>query len=222
MGAHRLLQLRAPEHYQRPSRSTSRRLFSLRGSHRRCSRGGRDGVDFKESRGRSAVDYVPSMTAHSTRARRHGLGALGVAATLLVALASTASATTPPDSTTPADGSAAPADTRGRRTPPPTWRRSTRRPKRRDRSTSSPCPTPGRTTAGSCSRSATSTRASTTRCRTPTASSADELTAVETQRGIGHDARLDRRRPAVRPAGHRGRHLGPVHADGVGRDPRRR
>ena len=53
------------------------------------------------------------MTAHSTRARRHGLGALGVAATLLVALASTASATTPPDSTTPADGSAAPADTAG-------------------------------------------------------------------------------------------------------------
>ena len=50
------------------------------------------------------------MTAHSTRARRHGLGALGVAATLLVALASTASATTPPDSTTPAEGSAAPAE----------------------------------------------------------------------------------------------------------------
>ena len=50
------------------------------------------------------------MTAHSTRARRRGLGALGVAATLLVAVASTASATTPPDSTTPAEGSAAPAD----------------------------------------------------------------------------------------------------------------
>ena len=50
------------------------------------------------------------MTAHSIRARRHGLGALGVAATLLVAVASTASATTPPDSTTPAEGSAAPAE----------------------------------------------------------------------------------------------------------------
>ncbi len=90
MGARRLLQLRATEHYQR--------------------------VSF-DQRGRSAVGYGPSMTAHSTRARRHGLGALGVAATLLVAFASTASATTPPDSstppasTTPADGSAAPADT---------------------------------------------------------------------------------------------------------------
>ncbi len=50
------------------------------------------------------------MTAHSIRARRRGLGALGVAATLLVAVASTASATTPPDSTTPAEGSAAPAE----------------------------------------------------------------------------------------------------------------
>ena len=37
---------------------------------------------------------------------------------------------------------------------------------------------------------------------------------------LGHDARLDRRRPAVCPAGGRGGHLGPVHADGVGRDPR--
>jgi putative spermidine/putrescine transport system substrate-binding protein len=41
------------------------------------------------------------------------LAAFGVSATLLVALASTASATTPTDSTTPADGSAAPADTAG-------------------------------------------------------------------------------------------------------------
>ena len=55
------------------------------------------------------------MTAHSTRARRHGLGALGVAATLLVALASTASATTPPDSTTPADGVGGPCRGYGRR-----------------------------------------------------------------------------------------------------------
>ena len=90
MGARRLLQLRATEHYQR--------------------------VTF-DQRGRSAVGYGPSMTAHSTRARRHGLGALGVAATLLVAFASTASATTPPDSTTPASTaggrSAAPADTAG-------------------------------------------------------------------------------------------------------------
>src|SRR5262245_54208701 len=59
------------------------------------------------------IDYVPSMTAHSTRARRHGLAAFGVTATLVVALASTAAATTPPDSTTPADGSAAPAGTAG-------------------------------------------------------------------------------------------------------------
>jgi putative spermidine/putrescine transport system substrate-binding protein len=53
------------------------------------------------------------MTAHSTHARRRGLGAFGVAAAVLVAVASTASATTIPGSTTPDDGSAAPTDTGG-------------------------------------------------------------------------------------------------------------
>jgi putative spermidine/putrescine transport system substrate-binding protein len=88
------------------------RIASVRLPAARRSPCGRDHVDLEESTA-ADVDYVPSMTAHSTRARRHGLGALGVTATLLVALASTATATTPPDSTTPADGSAAPADTAG-------------------------------------------------------------------------------------------------------------
>ena len=77
-----------------------------------------------DQRGRSAVGYGPSMTAHSNRARRRGLGVFGVGATLLVALASTASATTTPDTTPPgssspseattaADGSMAPAGTAG-------------------------------------------------------------------------------------------------------------
>ncbi len=165
------------------------------------------------------MDYVPSMTAHSTRARRHGLAAFGVTATLLVALASTASATTPPDSTTPAEGSTAPADSAGGDASADLEalyaggpRGGTGQPHRPARQLGElrrhpavvPRQVPGHRQPGAEPRRLVGRRAH--RRRDPAR--------------LGHDARLARRRPAVRPAGGRRGHLGPVHADDVGRDPR--
>ncbi len=159
------------------------------------------------------------MTAHSTRARRHGLGALGVAATLLVAIASTASATTPPGSTTPADGSAAPADTAGGDAAadlealyaaaqeegqvnlialPDNW-----------------------ANYGGILQSFRDTYPGVDNpVQTPDATSADELTAVETQRGSDTmPDSIDVGPPFALQAIEEGI-WDPVHADGVGRDPR--
>ena len=159
------------------------------------------------------------MTAHSTRARRHGLGALGVAATLLVALASTASATTPPDSTTPADGSAAPADTAGGE-PAADLEALYAAAQEEGQVNLIALPDTWANYGGILQSFRDKYPGVDNPVANPDASSADELTAVKTHAGQPDMPDVDRRRPAVRPAGHRRGHLGAVQAEHVGRDPR--